>query len=63
MNCELCGENIPDGLRLCVSCAIPQHSKPPEREWLEVIYGRKYTDEEWASKQENDNAFALKFFY
>lgn len=25
MNCELCGDNIPDGLRLCEDCAIPSH--------------------------------------
>ncbi len=28
MNCELCGESIPDGLRLCESCAVPMHDKP-----------------------------------
>lgn len=29
MNCELCGESIPDGLRLCESCNVPQHDPCP----------------------------------
>lgn len=24
MNCEKCGENIPDGLRLCSDCEVPK---------------------------------------
>jgi ribosome-binding protein aMBF1 (putative translation factor) len=27
MNCDECGENVPDNLRLCPDCAIPKHSK------------------------------------
>jgi hypothetical protein len=27
MNCDECGENVPDNLRLCPVCAIPKHSK------------------------------------
>ena len=27
MNCDECGENVPDNLRLCPDCATPKHSK------------------------------------
>lgn len=27
MNCDECGESVPDNLRLCPVCAIPKHSK------------------------------------
>ena len=38
MNCDECGENVPDNLRLCPDCAIPKHSKAsrsfaPARGW------------------------------
>lgn len=61
MNCDECGENVPDNLRLCPDCAIPKHSKASSslapargsaRAW-QCNLGNGQWDHDWQEKHDD----------